>query len=189
MVTLIIFEGRFILIWTWGCPRLSEAEIFFSWLKYIQYIYFSSNGGKYNAMFRTMLLFRNHYLLHLYFYASESCPVQLFPFCWPQSSKRSKMPCSSIVLWFPHDWDRFLSVPVCLCSAIGCHQCEKDTSYIVSYFSRAARGSVMKGLFKRRKSTLKKPRKKNNLCSTKCIHKACHRLSCVLWTMHSNRWS
>lgn len=108
--------------------------------------------GKCNVVFSVVLLFHN-YLPHLYFYASESCPVQLFPFCWPRRSERTKMPRSSIVFWFPHDWDGFLSVPVRLCIAIGCHQCEKDTHILSYFFSKATRGSVMKGLFKRQKSS------------------------------------
>lgn len=133
--------------------------------------------GKCNVVFSVVLLFHN-YLPHLYFYASESCPVQLFPFCWPRSSERSKMPCSSIVFWFPHDWDGFLSVPVCLCIAIGCHQCEKDTHILSYFFFQSNTGQCYERPVQKAKVLV---------CSTECIHKACHRLSCVLWTMHSNR--
>lgn len=95
-----------------------------------------------------------------------------------------EMPKERDLLYVIHDPPPFyFRVFVFFCSRLPSIQTE--SSYIPAYFSTLyKRDSVMKGFFKGQKSLLLK-----TVCSVKCIHKTCHSLSCVLWVMHSNRWS
>lgn len=66
-----------------------------------------------------------------------------------RAARGVKMPCSSIVLQVPQDWGRLLSVPVCLCSAIARHQCEKDTILrLILYFQWQRGAAMIKGSLK-----------------------------------------
>lgn len=93
-------------------------------------------------------LFHNIYLLHLYLYASESCPVQLFPFSWPQSSKRSK---NALFIYCSSGPRRLRQTSLCACvrSAIAHHQCEKDAILrLILYFQRQRGAAMIKGSLK-----------------------------------------
>lgn len=95
-------------------------------------------------------LFHNIYLLHLYLYASECCPVQLFPFSWPQSSKRSK---NALFIYCSSGPRSLRQTSLCACVPLLCNSSpsmwkgRKLTSYLI--FSTAARGSDDKRLFKK----------------------------------------
>lgn len=105
------------------------------------------------------------------------CLFQFGTICW--DAKRARH-----LLYVIHDPPPFYFRVYFFCSRLPSIQTE--SSYIPAYFSTAfyKRDSVMKGFFKGQKSLLLK-----TVCSVKCIHKTCHSLSCVLWAMHSNRWS
>lgn len=109
-------------------------------------------------------------LLPYYAYMSGRCRVQLISFYKPLRSKRIRMPCLYIILFFLKTERESLASHQVNSYAKRRHL----TSHLI-FQQHATRGSAIKGLFKGQKLPLLK-----TVCSLKCIHKVCHSLSCVL---------
>lgn len=128
-----------------------------SWLKYIQYIYLSSKGGKYNAIFSTMLLFSQPLPPTSLFLCIRELPSPTIPILLASEQQEEQNAlfthCSLVPPWLRQ-------ILLCSCVPLHCNRLPSMWKWHILHLVLFFNSSKGQCYDKRQKSPLKKNKKR-----------------------------